>query len=304
MTQDLRKESPFHGPFAQLSCILYEYNWIDVECYVCWCLELWWVVLPPARWAFDATDRPRESACCATWAEDLWNQGLHHTSAARPHIHQSQSGSCAVSRCKYNLYITLINFNHPELDTISNSSSWADFNFIVYLLLDSWMVVRVVLWCTSNVILYGIACRVIGCNFCVRSMGKSTKCLEILLCLGPMLINHAGITHVNRGLTSRIWFSAWRLRSVTTARSSWRFLLETGCFQTSIDWIIILKIHENTVNKIEEANAGIHVSWNDGFFPKKNWLKMRLHFWCFSTAMGLYPKARPFRDQLRNDVTH
>lgn len=71
--------------YVRIICTLYEH----VECSVCWCFELRWVVLPPAPWAFDATDRPRESACCATWAVDLSNQGLHHTSAARQQIHQS-----------------------------------------------------------------------------------------------------------------------------------------------------------------------------------------------------------------------
>lgn len=126
---------------------------------------------------------------------------------------------------------------------------------------------------------YDIACRVIRGNFCVRLLGESTKCLEILVYLGPMLIDHAGITHVNRGLTNRIWFSGWRLRWVTTARSSLRFLLETGCFQTSIDWKIhdntlkYVKIHESTVNKTEEADAGIHVVLKWWLLPNKNWLK-------------------------------
>lgn len=158
---------------------------------------------------------------------------------------------------------------------------------------------------------YGIACRVIGCNFCVRLLGEAAKCFEILVYLGPMLVDHAGITHVNRGLTNGIWFSAWRLRWVTTARSSWRFLPETGCFQTSIDWKIItwqcIKIHESTVHKTEEADAGMQCKCLEMLaFSQKNWIKNETPVLMFLNRYlwGLYPEARPFQDQLRNDVTH
>lgn len=47
-------------------------------------------------------------------------------------------------------------------------------------------------------------------------------------------------------------------------------------------------------------------SWNDGFFPKKHLMKNETPVLMFLNRYlwGLYPEARPFQDQLRNDVTH